>query len=436
MDVSRFPKLTVAERVQMLIEQGIITAEEGSTLLGSGGALGLDKANAMIENVIGVLELPVGLGIHFLINGEERLIPMSVEEPSIVASASHIARIIRKAGGFEADSTAPVMIAQLQVLGAPEPEQAKEALLRRKEELLAAANALQPNLQKRGGGAIDVEVRVLPDDRPGLDARYKALLVVHLLVDCRDAMGANLLNTMAEGIAPLIEEVTGGRVLLRILSNLADRRLARARVRIPADILAFKSYTGERVVDGVVEASRFAELDPYRAATHNKGIMNAVDAVCLATGNDWRAQEAGAHAYAAQGGQYGPLARWTKDSSGALVGEIKLPVQIGTVGAQIQAHPVVRILHKILDVKNAADLGQILACAGLGQNLGALKALSTEGIQAGHMSRHARAVAATAGVPPERVEDVAELLIASREIKVWKAQEILAQLLEQDKVKV
>ena len=429
-DVNKFPQWSVEERVHALVDEGRISAEEGRTLLASGGALGITRANSMIENVVGVLEIPVGVGIHFLINGEERLIPMAVEEPSIVAAASHIARLVRQSGGYTAESSAPVMIAQLQVLGITDAQAAKRAIDARAAEILAAANALQPNLEKRGGGAKEVEARILPDDRPEADPRYKSLLVVHLYVDCRDAMGANLLNTMAEGVAPLIESITGGRVLLRILSNLADRRLARASVRIPAAVLAFKDYSGPRVVEGVVEASRFAELDPYRAATHNKGIMNAVDAVCLATGNDWRAQEAGAHAFAARTGRYGPLAVWRKDADGALVGRIELPVQVGVVGAQIQAHPVVRILHKILDVKNAADLGHVLACAGLGQNLAALKALSTEGIQAGHMSRHARAVAATAGVPAEKVDEVAELLIASREIKVWKAQEILQSLLE------
>jgi hydroxymethylglutaryl-CoA reductase len=432
--MKQFSKLSFHDRIRFLVDTGRITPEDATVLATQGGALGFEKADRMIENVVGVLEMPVGLGLHFLINGEERLVPMAVEEPSIVAAGSHIARIVAKSGGYTATSTEPVMIAQLQVLGAPDAKAAEAALHARAAEVLAAANDMHPNLLKRGGGAQSIEVRVLPDDRPGLDARYKALIVVHLLVDCRDAMGANLLNTMAEGIAPLIESITGGRVLLRILSNLADRRLAKARVRIPAEYLAFKTYTGEQVVDGVVEASRFAELDPYRAATHNKGVMNAVDAVCLATGNDWRAQEAGAHAFAARTGQYGPLSRWTKDESGALVGEIELPVQVGTVGAQIQAHPVVRIMHKILGVKDARDLGHVLACAGLGQNLAALKALSTEGIQAGHMSKHARAVASSAGVPPEKVEEVAEMLIASREIKVWKAQEILAAMLEQQKV--
>ncbi len=428
MDGKQFAKMSVQERLEQLVSTGRIDREDADILLSGGSALSLDRANGMIENVVGVLGIPVGLGVNFLINGEERLVPMAVEEPSIVASASYIARIINRSGGYTATSSDPVMIAQLQVLGLEDADAAKIKLDQARERILEAANALQPNLQKRGGGAREIEVRVLPDNMPGADPRYKALLVVHLLVDCRDAMGANLLNTMAEGIAPLVEEISGGRVLLRILSNLADRRTATARVRIPADQLAFKDYSGERVVAGIVEASRFAELDPYRAATHNKGIMNAVDAVCIATGNDWRAIEAGAHAFAARSGRYGPLAIWRKDDTGALVGEMTLPVQVVTVGAQIQAHPVVRIMHKILGIQNAADLGQVMACAGLGQNLGAIKALSTEGIQAGHMSRHARAVAASAGVPPEHLEEVADLLIESREIKVWKAQEIYNSL--------
>ncbi len=432
MDWSSFPRLGLDARIAMLVREGKLTAEEGRVLRSSGGAMTAERADTLIENVIGVLEIPVGLGINFLINGEERLVPMAVEEPSIVAAASHIARIVRDAGGYEASMSEPIMIAQLQVLGAAEPENARRLLLEQKGDLLAAANALQPNLVNRGGGARDIEVRVLEDDRPDLSARYKAQLVVHLLVDVRDAMGANLLNTMAEGIAPLVESITGGRVLLRILSNLADRRLATARVRIPSDLLAFKQYDGATVVHNVVEAARLAELDPYRAATHNKGIMNAVDAVCLATGNDWRAQEAGAHAFAAREGRYRSLTSWREDG-GALVGEITLPVQVGTVGAQIQGHPVVRILHRLLAVKDARDLGQVMACAGLGQNLAALKALATEGIQAGHMSRHARAVAASAGVPADRIDEVAQLLMDSGEIKIWKAREILA-VLQQEKV--
>ncbi len=432
-DWSPFPRLSVEERVRFLVDIGRIDEDDARVLLSRGGALGIEKADKMIENVVGVLELPVGLGINFLVNGEERVVPMAVEEPSIVAAASHVARIVRKAGGYEASMSEPVMIAQLQVLGAERPAEARDELLRRSGELLTAANALQPNLVKRGGGARDIEVRLLEDDRPGLSERYKVQMVVHLLVDCRDAMGANLLNTMAEGVAPLVEDITGGRVLLRILSNLADRRVAAARVRIPAEHLAFKGYEGDTVVANVVEAARLAELDPYRAATHNKGIMNAVDAVCIATGNDWRAQEAGTHAFAARSGRYASLTSW-RTEEGCLVGEIQLPVQVGTVGAQIQGHPVVRIMHKVLGVKNAADLGQIMACAGLGQNLAALKALATEGIQAGHMSRHARAVAFSAGVPAERVEEVSRLLIDSGDIKIWKAQEILAALDNKEKV--
>lgn len=419
--------MTVRERIDLLVEQGRLTPEERDTLAGSGSVVGLEQANQMIENVIGVLELPIGLGIHFLINGRERVVPMAVEEPSIVAAASHVARIVQACGGYEATSSEPVMIAQLQVIGAGDAEAARDALLIRRGELLAAANAIQPNLVRRGGGARDIEVRLLADDRPELSARYKVQVVVHLLVDCRDAMGANLLNSMAEGIAPLVEEITGGRVLLRILSNLADRRTARATVRIPAEKLAFKHYDGDTVMNNIVEAARLAELDPYRAATHNKGIMNAVDAVCMASGNDWRAQEAGAHAFAARTGHYGPLTTW-RAVDGALEGSIELPVQVGTVGAQIQGHPIVRIMHKLLDVQGAADLGQIMACAGLGQNLAALKALATEGIQSGHMARHARAVAFSAGVPAPRVEEVSQLLIESGDIKVWKAQEILAAL--------
>ena len=425
--ISGYFKRPLAERVQLLVDQGRISEQEAHLLTSTGAGFPLSVANTMIENVIGVYGLPIGLGLNFLVNGRDYIVPMVVEEPSIVAAVSHSAKLVREAGGFTADSDASVMIGQVQVLGCDHPERAREVLLENRARLLAAANALQPNLQKRGGGAVDIEARVLTEpgtiDNPR-SLRYRTMVVLHLLVDTCDAMGANLVNSMAEGIAPLVEELTGGVVHLRILSNLADRRCVRASCRIPIELLARREFSGAVVAEGVENASRFAEMDPYRAATHNKGVMNGIDAVAIATGNDWRAIEAGAHAYCCRNGQYAPMATWHVED-GALHGKLEVPLQVGIVGGPIRLHPTLQVLYKLIGVESAFELGELMGAVGLAQNLAALKALATDGIQEGHMALHARSVAATAGAVGVEVEAVARLLIADGDIKVERARTLL-----------
>ncbi len=421
---SRFPgfyRMTRGQRLGLLVERGFLTAEQADTLAHSGAALPFEVADKMIENVVGCFELPIGLGLNFVINGRDYVVPMVVEEPSIVAAVSHSARIVRASGGFTAEADRSVMTGQIQVVGCPDPDAAIARIMERREALVAAANAIEPGMQQRGGGALDLDVRLLGD--PG---KYSQMLVVHLYVDACDAMGANLTNTMCEGLAPEIELLTGGRVYLRILSNLTDRRRVRASCRIPFDNLAWQGFDGATIAEGVARASEFAEADPYRAATHNKGIMNGIDAVAIATGQDWRAIEAGAHAFAAHSGQYGPLARWwTQD--GALHGEIDIPMAVGTVGGPIRLHPTVALLLSVLDVSGAKELACVLGAVGLAQNLSAIKALASTGIQKGHMALHARSVAATAGATGEDVERVARQLVTEGNIKVERALEILAE---------
>jgi hydroxymethylglutaryl-CoA reductase len=372
--------------------------------------------------VVGVHALPLGIAANFLVNGRDYLVPMAIEEPSVVAAASYMARLVREAGGFETSSTEPVMIAQMQILDMPDPWAARFDLLRHRERLLDVANQTDPVVVSLGGGARDLEVRAFPETPLG------PMLVLHLLYDCRDAMGANTVNTAAEALTPLVEEITGGRVHLRILSNLADRRLARAKCVLPPALLAFDDYRGERVVQGIVEAYTFAAADPYRAATHNKGIMNGVDAMALACGQDWRAIEAGAHAYAARTGRYTALSTWTRSSGGSLVGTLELPLAVGTIGGATRVHPGARVALKILAVQSARELAEVMAAVGLAQNLGALRALATEGIQRGHMALHARQVAIAAGATGDQVEAVAARLVAERRIRLDRAQEILAEM--------
>ena len=423
---SRLPgyfKRSLDERVEILVSQGRIDAADAALLRSEMASFPRAVADSMVENVIGVYGLPLALGLNFLINDRDYVVPMVVEEPSVVAAVSHTARIVRRAGGFEVETDPSVMIGQVQVVGCPDPEGAQAALLEARGRILACANALHPNLVERGGGARDIEVRILGSGT----SRFTTMVVLHLLVDTCDAMGANLVNTMAEGVAPLVEALTGGKVHLRILSNLADRRLVRARCRIPTALLSWKGYSGEEVVEGVVCASEFAELDPYRAATHNKGVMNGIDAVALATGNDWRAIEAGAHAFCARASGYAPMATWKLEDE-ALVGRLELPIQVGTIGGPIRLHPLLEVVYKILGVQSASELSGVMGAVGLAQNLAALKALATEGIQTGHMSLHARSVAATAGARGAQIEDVAERLILEGEIKVGRAREILKDL--------
>lgn len=385
--IPNFFKMSINERITALHRRGLLDDEDLRALTSGDHTLRLPVADKMIENVVGVFGLPLGLALNFLINGQDYVVPLVVEEPSIVAGLSGAARIARLSGGYHASSTDPILIGQVQTVNIDDVEQARARLLARREEILALANSLHPKMQARGGGALDIEVfsHHAPEDG-------REMLVLHLLVDTRDAMGANLVNTMCEGIASLVETITGGKVFLRILSNLTDRALARASVRIPARNLEGKGFTGEEVRDGIILANDLALVDPYRAATHNKGIMNGVDAVLMATANDWRSVEAGAHAYAARDGRYRPLAVW-QNRGGALYGEMTIPLAVGTVGGALQVHDGAKLALRILGSEAASDLAAASAAAGLACNLAALRALATEGIQRGHMALHARMVA-------------------------------------------
>jgi hydroxymethylglutaryl-CoA reductase len=375
----------------------------------------------MIENVVGLFSLPLGIALNFVVNSREVLVPMAVEEPSVVAGASFMAKLVRAGGGFIADSTAPEMIAQIQVLDVPDLDSACKKVLEGKDRLLSESAQVDPLLIKLGGGPRDLEVRIIQDSPIG------PFLVLHLIYDVRDAMGANAINTAAERIAPTIEELTGGRTLLRILSNLADRRLARACCTIPLSKLAFGDYSGAEVRDGIIAAWAFAISDPYRAATHNKGIMNGVDAVVIATGNDWRAIEAGAHAYAARNGTYTSLSSWGCDESGNLIGSLEMPMAVGIVGGATKVHPTAGVALKLMGVETASQLGEIIVSVGLAQNLAALRALTTEGIQRGHMNLHARQVAIAAGAEGDIIERLAEQLAAENSVRVDRAEEILKE---------
>jgi len=424
--LSRIPdfyKLSVSQRVREVRARGLIDERDYLTLVRGDHTLKVKTADKMIENVIGVMGLPVGLGLNFLINDKEYVIPLVVEEPSIVAALSAAAKIVRSNGGFSVSSTEPILIGQVQVVGVREMARARAELQKRRQEILNLANSLHPKMVARGGGAKDIEVHTHPSPGSGGD-----MLVIHLLVDTCDAMGANLVNTMCEGVASLVETITGGKVFLRILSNLTDRALVTAECVISCDYLAGKGFDGEQVRDGIIVASEFAVVDPYRAATHNKGIMNGVDAVALATGNDWRALEAAAHAHAARGGHYSSLSRWSKNDNGDLVGWMEIPMKVGTVGGPLQSNPTVALNHRLLQVKSARDLAEVMGAVGLGQNFAALRALATEGIQHGHMTLHARSVASAASAPAEIFDTVVERLIESGDIKVWKAYEIIVEL--------
>jgi hydroxymethylglutaryl-CoA reductase len=421
--IPRFYQLSVEERLRELRDRGILTADDYEALSTGSYILTAMKADRLTENVVGVFSMPLGLGLNFTINGVDRIVPMAVEEPSIIAAVSSAALLVRGSGGFASEADDPLIIGQVQVLDVADPADAAQRVLDGRQRILDLANSTHPNMVARGGGALDVEVH-----RRGQSAANGDLLVVHLVVDSRDAMGANLVNTMCEAVAPLIEELTGGRVFLRILSNLTDRAMVRARAVIPVTSLGTEHFSGADVRDGIILAGEFAELDVYRATTHNKGVMNGIDAVAIATGNDWRAIEAAAHAWAATTGRYRPLTRWSADAAGDLVGEIELPLKVGTVGGQVQSNPIVRIAYGMLGTTTARELAEIMAAVGLAQNLAALKALSTEGIQPGHMRLHARSVAVAAGASEEEFDEVVERLVASGDIKVWKAQKIIEAL--------
>ena len=415
--IEGFHRLQRHERLARLAASSGLPEAEMQELLDS-APLPFDAADHMVENAVGVVALPLGIGLNFLINGRDRIVPMAIEEPSVIAAASHAARLVRQSGGFWAEAEPPLMIGQIQLVEVPDMGAAVCRLEAATAELLAVANAVHPNMMKRGGGARAIKVRSLPATPCG------PMLVVHLLVDVGDAMGANAVNSIAEALAPRIEEITGGQVRLRILSNLADERLARASARIPLTVLRGKVCAGRELAERVVEAWAFAAADPYRAATHNKGIMNGIDAVALATGNDWRGIEAGAHAYAARNGRYGPLSEWRIEQD-TLVGTIELPLAVGIVGGNLECNPRVRFALRVLGVTSARELAATMAAVGLGQNFAALRALVTDGIQRGHMALHARGLAMAAGAPAGLVDQVAEQLIASGEIKLSKAREIL-----------
>ncbi len=425
MSSSRLPgfyNLGIHERRAMLSK--FVSAQDLAAMSGEAG-LTVEQADHMIENVIGLHGIPLGIALNFVVNGRDVLVPMAIEEPSVVAGASFMARLARAGGGFIAHTTPPEMIGQMQVLEVAEPRSARMALIEQKENLLAEAAEIDPVLKDLGGGPRDIEVRLIEDSPIG------AFLVIHLIYDVRDAMGANAVNTACERLAPAVEAITGGRVHLRILSNLADRRLGRAQCTIPVEQLAFGEYTAEEVRDGVIAAWAFAAADPYRAATHNKGIMNGVDAVVIATGNDWRAIEAGAHAYAARGGRYTSLSTWGVGDQGNLVGTLEMPMAVGVVGGATKVHPTARAALALMGVTSASELAEIIVSVGLAQNLAALRALATEGIQRGHMSLHARQVAIAAGAQGEMIELLAQRLVAEKTVRVDRAEAILRQWQEE-----
>ena len=409
--ISGFYKLAPKERLELVKDFAGLNDDE-IAVLGNTGSLG-ELADRMIENAVGTMPLPVGIGANFRINGKDYLIPMAIEEPSVVAAASNAAKIAGERGGFQTSSTEPIMIGQIQVTNVLDPSSAKFTILAHKQKILDMANEKDSVLVNLGGGAKDLEVRVI-------DTITGPMVIVHLMVNVKDAMGANAVNTMAEAVAPFIEQITGGKVLLRIISNLATHRLAFARAVFAKDAIG-----GEEVVDGIINAYSFAKSDPYRCATHNKGIMNGIDAVVIATGNDFRAVEAGAHAYASITGQYQPLTHWEKNRDGDLVGTIELPLAVGLVGGATRVHPTAKINIKILSVKTANELAEIIAAVGLAQNFAALRALATEGIQRGHMSLHARNVAIAAGAQGELIDKVAETLVKEKKVRVDRAKEVL-----------
>ena len=386
------------------------------------GSLPLKIADGMIENVVGRFELPLGIATNFQVNGKDYLIPMAVEEPSVVAAASHMAKLARMSGGFQAVSDRPIMRGQIQVMDLEDLYASKTKILEHKNELILAANEKDKTLVNLGGGCEDLEVHLFKETPAG------PMLVVHLLVDVRDAMGANTVNTMAEHIAPLIEKLINGRVRLRILSNLADKRLVTASVKLSASQFDTKNYSGNEVIKGIFEAASFAAVDPYRAATHNKGIMNGIDPIIVVTGNDWRAIEAGAHAFAARDGHYTSLTDWSISNNGDLLGKITLPMAVGLVGGATKTHPTAKAAIEVLGVKTATELGQVIAAVGLAQNLAALRALATEGIQRGHMNLHARNLAVQAGAHGSEIDLIAKGMIDSHNVTMDNAMKILKGL--------
>lgn len=414
-EIPNLYKLKPDERLQKVREFAKLTDVESETI-GSLSGLKIDVADRMIENVIGAIPIPLGVSTNFLINGRDYVVPMAIEEPSVVAAASNAAKMARKLGGFRTSNTGPVMIGQIQAVGIKDPHRARSEILANKDLILSKANDQDPKLVSVGGGAKDIEVRVI-------DTPQGSMVITHLIVDCRDAMGANAVNTMAEAVAPIIENISRGKVYLRIISNLANRRLVRSTA-----VFEKETIGGEEVVDAIIDAYAFADSDPFRCATHNKGIMNGVIAVALACGQDTRALEAGAHSYASISGRYKSLTIYEKDEKGNLVGTIEMPFAVGLIGGASAVHPVAKSCIKILGVKSATELGEVLASVGLAQNFAALRALSTEGIQRGHMKLHARNVAASAGATGDLIDMVAQKMVEERKIRFDRAQELIKQV--------
>jgi len=412
--ISGFYKLSFKKRLKVLEGFAGLNKEE-IKILSNRGALG-EIGERMIENVVGTMPLPLGIATNFLINGKDYLIPMAIDEPSVVAAASNAAKMAREKGGFETSSTEPIMIGQIQVTNIPDSLMAKSKILENKKKILEIANKKDPLLLKLGGGAKDIEVREINRMR----IEEGKMIILHLLVNVKDAMGANVVNTMTEAVSPWLEKITGGKTLLRIVSNLATHRLASAKAVFRKEIIG-----GENVVDGIIKAYLFAQSDPYRCATHNKGIMNGIDAVLIATGNDFRAVEAGAHAFAAMTGKYLPLTDWQRNKDGDLAGHIKLPLAVGIVGGATNVHPTAKINLKILGVKTAGELAEVIAAVGLAQNFAALRALVKEGIQKGHMSLHARNVAIAAGAKGKMIDEIAKILVKEKKVRVDRARELL-----------
>ncbi|TFG67250.1 MAG: hydroxymethylglutaryl-CoA reductase, degradative [Methanomassiliicoccus sp.] len=413
--VEGFYKLSIPERLKILKEFATLTDDEVNALAGTNG-LRIEIADKMIENAVGTFSLPLGIATNFVINGKDSMIPMVIEEPSVVAAASNSAKMAREKGGFTTSSTPPIMIGQIQITNIDDPDMAAKKILDNKAAIIDLANKQDPLLISLGGGAKDMDVRVL-------QTMKGPNVIIHLHVDVRDAMGANAVNTMAEAVAPLAEELTGGRVYLRILSNLAIYRLARAEA-----IWSKEAIGGEDVVDGIIEAYSFADADPFRCATHNKGIMNGIDAVMIATGNDWRAIEAGVHAYASLKGSYKPLTVFEKTSQGDLRGTIEVPMAVGLIGGATKVHPTARACIKLLAVTRANELAEIGAAVGLAQNLAALRALATIGIQKGHMSLHARNIVASVGCPPELMQEAVDIIVREGKIRMDRAKEVVEEL--------
>ncbi|MBF2488730.1 hydroxymethylglutaryl-CoA reductase, degradative [Listeria marthii] len=417
----KFYKKTVEERHAILAEYADLNEEE-QAFLASTGALSFDKANHMIENTIGIYSLPLGLGMNMLLNGKSYVVPMAMEEPSVVAAQSSGAKLIAQNGGITGRATKRKMIGQIELISVPDIQLAKENVIANQAKLITIANQAHPSLQKRGGGAVDLQVRTAQT------ANDETLFIVHLLVDTQEAMGANMVNTMVETLAPELEALTSGKANMRILSNLVDEATATAMCRIKPESLATKTQSGEWVRDRIIAAYEFADADIYRAATHNKGIMNGIDAVIMAFGNDWRAVEAASHAYAARTGSYKPMTKWSKDAEGYLVGELTLPMPVAFVGGSIGIHPIATLSKKIARVESAKELAMLVCAVGLTQNLAALKALVTEGIQRGHMSLQAKSLAMTAGAKADEIEKVATFLQESKQLNVVAAKEFIAKL--------